>query len=163
MLGDSTVQALQAPPIYLGIPVEHVEDSRWTLAGLYLAGTMMFASNATYDNDIMAGYTLILPDTLSNQFLDMPAFDRSIQNTSSLGYPSPCTSTWRDSTDHMLTELNKIAFVVSLKASSTQYRNTSSPPSPQVISMDQRSSDAVFQTDYRYLIASVVSSLFCWG
>ncbi|KAG6364767.1 hypothetical protein INS49_006371 [Diaporthe citri] len=145
MLDDGEVQALQAP--YVNFSTGDI-NSQWTLGGIYLAARMMFASNATYSDEGKRGNKMALPDTLSNQFLapDGVSHDNA----------QPCMSTWQDPTRHILTELNKLAFLVSLQAADANYRNTSAPPAPQLISMDQTSSVAVYQTDYRYLFASVV-------
>lgn len=157
-----SVQALQAPNPAFDSGDIH---SRWTLGGIYLAAEMMFAANATYSNVGKRGMKMFVPDTLSSQFLDVPAS----QNFTGYGIddripgPSACASTWKDPTSHILSELNTLAFLVSLQASTYVYRNTSSPPPPQTVTMEQTRTITVYQTAYGYMIGSVVLSSVLLG
>ena len=130
------------------------EYTHWTIGGIYLAATNLFNSNATYTYAGTIGTYLTLPDTLSNQFLVFSG--GSITNITTESIPTACSSNWTDPTTHILSALNELAFRVSLEAANVPYRNTTSPPSPQMLTMLQTSTINVFRSEYRYLISSTI-------
>ena len=143
----------------------------WTLGGLYNAANNLFASNATYDWAGAVGEQVYLPDTLSNQFLEItPGPGKPYNNTNGSGdpgilynglaIPKPCNSSWTDPTNHILSALNQIAFRVSLHAATYPFRNTSSPPAQQVISMHETTYINVFHSEHKYMIAMIVLTIF---
>jgi hypothetical protein len=120
------------------------EGTRWTLGGIFTAANQLFSFDATYTFTNPKGTQLTLPNALSNQFLDSPA-----QNFSdvicewSLSIPNACGSNWKDPTSQILTNLNEMAFRLSLSTGSYHYRNTSAPPSPQLFAMEQQTNITV--------------------
>ncbi|RFU27228.1 hypothetical protein B7463_g9107, partial [Scytalidium lignicola] len=160
-VNQGTVQSFQpAPPMAnVGTDIEN-DQAPWTLGGLFIAANNLFASNATYNIGITISDTMDLPDTLSNQFLDFPPLDLSNANSSyMLVSPHACISNWTDPTMYILSQLNEIAFRVSLYASSFPYRDTGAPSDPQVVTMQQVRTINVFRSDYRFLIASTVITM----
>ncbi|KAH8811077.1 hypothetical protein F5884DRAFT_781116 [Xylogone sp. PMI_703] len=164
MLDKGNVQAIQpAPGISDTIDIG-TNGGIWTVGGLYLAAKFLFASNATYTNGGAIGEVMSLPDTLSNQFLDFPTNSLSTaKNSRNLSYPKPCSSNWTDPTSHILTSLNEMAFRLSLAAAEFPYRNTSVPPAPQHLTMQQTSTLNIFNSEYRFLFASTLLTLLLIG
>jgi hypothetical protein len=142
----------------------------WTLGGLYMAAENLFNSNATYGWAGAVGEQVTLPDTLSNQFLEInPGPNKPINSSGSgnpgilsngLSIPEPCNSTWTDPTNHILSALNQIAFRVSIQAATYPFRYTNAAPAPQVITMQETSNVNVFHSEHKYMIAMVVLSIF---
>jgi hypothetical protein len=141
-----------------------------TIGGLYLAATNLFTSNATYhfggpgirNADMVE---MLLPDTLSNQFITSTTTNDSVQGLDRLAntYPKECISNWTDPTNYLLTSLNEIAFRVSLNAASFPYRNMTdgaAPPPLQTITMLATGDINVFRSEHKYLIANTVLTLF---
>lgn len=100
-----------------------------------------------------------LPETLSNQFVQITSNNDSASISKFL-IPQPCNSSWGDPTTHILSSLNEIAFRVSLLAAAVEFRNTTQPPSPQVLEMLELSSINVFHSEYHYLLGSSLLSVF---
>ncbi|KUJ22926.1 uncharacterized protein LY89DRAFT_314228 [Mollisia scopiformis] len=155
---DATIQSFQ-PAGNNSISIDGGSDyDRWTLGGLYLAATSLFQANATYQWIGALGNMLTLPDTLSNQFLETPIGNDTLYG---LGLPAVCSSNWTDPTSHILSALNQIAFRVSINAAGFPFRNTTSPPSPQILTMQEVRTINVFQSVYRFLAASTVLTVVC--
>ncbi|KAM0460082.1 hypothetical protein ACHAO4_002212 [Trichoderma viride] len=121
----------------------------WTAAGFGLAAQQLFNSKAYYAFILgpYDGIHLFLPDIISNQFVDL-------SSASNEG-----CATWTDPTPYMLSAMNELAFRVSLGAINEEYRNTTKPPPPQNLTMEQTRNVVIFHSDYRYLIATTVLSL----
>jgi Protein of unknown function (DUF3176) len=160
ILDDSTVQSFQ-PPSGDWISIDGGSDyDRWTIGGLYLAATSLFSSNASYEFAGAIGNVMYLPDTLSNQFLQI-----AVSNDSATIYelprPLPCTSNWGDPTTHILSALNEMAFRISLITNGVPFRNTTQPPAPQVLTLQENSNINVFHSEYKYLLgSSLLSAMF---
>jgi hypothetical protein len=146
----------------------------WTLGGLYNAANNLFASNATYDWQGAVGKQVYLPDTLSNQFLQITSgpdkpYNSTNENSdpgilyNGLAIPKPCNSSWTDPTDHILSTLNQIAFRISLQAATYPFRNTNAPPAPQAIPMVETTNINVFHSEHKYMIAMIVLTVFFMG
>lgn len=138
---------------------------RWTLGGLYVAANNLFASNASYQFTGGHGPVVYLPDSLSNQFVQMaPKYLGATNDSTSIyniSIPQVCSSNWADPTTHILTSLNELAFRVSLLSHGIEYRNTSQPPTPQILEMVEDSMVNVFHSEYRYLLgSSLLGALF---
>lgn len=116
---DSTVESLQPGGVDDGFDYD-----MWTIGGLYLAATTLFSTNASYQWTGADGNVMSLPDTLSNQFVQITANNDSADISRFL-IPQPCNSSWGDPTTHILSSLNEIAFRVSLLAAAVEFRNTS--------------------------------------
>jgi hypothetical protein len=77
----------------------------WTLGGMYLAANSLFSSNGSYAFSGGHGFEVFLPDTLSNQFLNIKEGPNVPYNTSGtipfgqlyngLGIPEPCNNSVR--------------------------------------------------------------------
>lgn len=164
ILGGSEVRSLQPPPYNISdiITVDGGgEYIYWTIGGIYLAAANLFNSNATYTQGGAISIYITLPDTLSNQFLTFTDTDAENATTYRSTIPSGCAANWTDPTNSILEALNQIAFRVSLQAAEYPYRNTSKPPAPQVLTMQQTRNINVFHSEYKYLIAStVLTTLF---
>ena len=158
ILGGSTVLSLQPPAYnYSSKIVDGGGDyDFWTVGGIYLAAANLFDSNATYTFGGAIGIYITLPDTLSNQFLVFTNVDAMNATAARTNVPGGCSSNWTDPTNSILEALNEIAFRVSLQAAPYPYRNTSAPPPPQVLTMQETRSINVFHSEYKYLIASAV-------
>jgi hypothetical protein len=154
IMTDSTVESFQPGGIDDGW-----DDTMWTIGGLYLAATTLFAANASYEWAGAHGNVMSLPDTLSNQFVQITANNDSADISQFL-IPQPCNCSWGDPTTHILSSLNEIAFRVSLLAAAVEFRNTSQLPAPQILEMLQLSSINVFHSEYHYLLGSSLLSAF---
>ena len=131
--------------------------SSWTLGGLYVAASTLFNSNATYTFGGGIGTYPTLPDTLSNQFLDLsPDSFNGVKTSSNVTVAIGCNLNWTDPTPHILSELNSMAFMLSLSAATHPYRNTSAPPVAQRLTMMQTSDVNVYRSEYRFLVASTI-------
>jgi Protein of unknown function (DUF3176) len=137
---------------------------RWTLGGLYVAANNLFASNASYQFTGGHGSVVYLPDTLSNQFVQIaPTFLGASNDSTSIyniSIPQVCSSNWADPTKHILTSLNELAFRVSLLSGGIEFRNTSKPPDAQVLHMEEISTVNVFHSEYHYLLGSSLLGAF---
>jgi hypothetical protein len=160
ILADSTVQSFQ-PPSADRISIDGGSDyDRWTIGGLYVAATNLFSSNATYEFTGGHGNVMYLPDTLSNQFLQIAPSNDSA-TIYELPLPLPCIANWTDPTPFILSALNELAFRVSLMTAEVNFRNTTQPPAPQVLQMQDTTTINVFHSEYRYLLgSSLLSALF---
>lgn len=155
---DATIQSLQ-PPTNNSISIDGGSDyDRYTLGGLFLAASSLFQANATYQWIGALGTMMTLPDTLSNQFLETPVGNDTLYG---LGLPAVCASNWTDPTSHILSALNQIAFRVSINAAQFPFRNTTSPPAPQILQMQEVRTINVFKSIYRYMAASTVLTIVC--
>lgn len=123
-----------------------------------MAATNLFQSNATYHWQGAIGTIITLPDTLSNQFLEIPVGNNSLYG---LGIPVACESNWTDPTNHILLALNQIAFRVSINAAHFPVGNTTDPPNPQNLVMQQVQPINVFRSIYKYLAASTALTVIC--
>ncbi|CZR51353.1 uncharacterized protein PAC_01228 [Phialocephala subalpina] len=154
----ATIESFQ-PPGNKTISIDGGSDfDRWTLGGLYLAANSLFQANATYQWIGALGVQMNLLDTLSNQFLVTPTGNNTLYG---LGIPASCSSNWTDPTNHIIESLNQIAFRVALNAAQFPFRNTTSPPAPQILMMYETRTINVFQSVYRYLAASTVLTVVC--
>ncbi|KAE8444208.1 hypothetical protein EG329_000805 [Mollisiaceae sp. DMI_Dod_QoI] len=155
---DARIKSFQPPGSNL-VSIDGGSDfDRWTLGGLYLAASSLFQANATYSWIGALGNIMTLPDTLSNQFLEVPVGNNSLYG---LGLPAVCSSNWTDPTTHILSALNQIAFRASINAAGFPFRNTTSAPAPQILTMQEVQSINVFRSVYRYLAASTVLTVVC--
>ncbi|KAE9377308.1 hypothetical protein N431DRAFT_331034 [Stipitochalara longipes BDJ] len=162
IVNDSVVQSLQpVSPDWISIDGGSDYD-RWTLGGLYVAANNLFASNATYQFTGGHGSVVYLPDTLSNQFVQLPPSIASNESSSIYNetIPEVCTSNWEDPTTYILSSLNELAFRVSLRSAGIEFRNTSQLPAPQTLEMLESSSVNVFHSEYRYLLGSSLLGAF---
>lgn len=166
IIDDSVVQSFQ-PVSPDWISIDGGSDyNRWTLGGLYVAANNLFASNAAYQFTGGHGSVVYLPDTLSNQFVQLPSRTTNpVSNGSSSIYnetiPGVCTSNWADPTAYILSSLNELAFRVSLLSAGIEFRNTSQPPASQSLEMLESTSVNVFHSEYRYLLgSSLLGALF---
>ncbi|KAF8847399.1 hypothetical protein BDZ45DRAFT_733624 [Acephala macrosclerotiorum] len=140
----ATIQSFQ-PPGNKTVSIDGGSDfDRWTLGGLYLAANILFRANATYQWIGALGVQMSLLDTLSNQFLVIPTGNNTLYG---LGIPASCSSNWTDPTNHIIESLNQIVFRVSLNAARFPFRNTTTAPAPQILSI--------------YLAASTVLTIVC--
>jgi hypothetical protein len=156
IMTNSTVESLQLGGIQDGFDYDM---NSWTIGGLYLAATTLFTANASYRWAGVLGNVMSLPDTLSNQFVQITANNDSADISQFL-IPQPCSSSWGDPTTHILSALNEIAFRVSLLAAAVEFRNPSLLPAPQVLEMLELSSINVFHSEYHYLLGSSLLSTF---
>ena len=98
---------------------------------------------------------MLLPDTLSSQYL---RFTNQSYAAKGVAYPTVCASDWVDPTMDILSGLNELSFRLSLGAGGVEYRNTSQPPAPQVLEMQETATINVFHSDYGFLIGSSLLS-----
>ncbi|KAH8822087.1 hypothetical protein F5884DRAFT_769927 [Xylogone sp. PMI_703] len=163
MLSDGTTQSFQpapAPLVWISDVDSGAAHVEWTIGGLYLAANNLFSSKATYTYAGAVGNVISLPDTLSNQFLDFSSTNISgVQNSTSLRSPLACSSNWTDPTSHILSALNAMAFRLSMAAADFPFRNTGTPPAPQLVAMQQTMNVNVFHSEYRFLIASTLLTM----
>lgn len=179
-LGDAVLNGSTRgfqPSIFSVVDVPGIDSigslHHWTVGGLFIAAKGLFSANATYSNSGAIGWTLSLPDTLSNQFLDFWTSKATVENQTAAsgvnftlantgGFAEPCKANWTDPTTFILTALNSMAFRVAMKAAEqgAPYRNTNASAPAQVASMTATASVPVYQAEYRYLVASAVLS-FC--
>lgn len=133
------------------------QGSQLTLGGLYAAATIMYNSSALLHRTPGPGIGLVLNGAAASLFLDLPPLDLAKINTKeNLTQAEPCKTNWTDPTENLLINLNTMAFMLSISAATFQYRNTSAPPPPREWTMSQTRSINVYQTNYQYMIASVV-------
>ncbi|PQE06655.1 hypothetical protein CJF31_00009801 [Rutstroemia sp. NJR-2017a BVV2] len=162
VLADGKVKSYQ--PVAWGVPRGdgYGETNYWTIGGIFLAARNLFSSNATYTNGGTIGIYPTFPDTLSNQFIDLQKTPVSTPLTDSpnLAVPGMCQN-WTDPTSYILNQLNSIAFRVSLSAADYPYRNTTDPPAPQIVPMQQTTKNNVYHSDYRFLVAGAVLVAIC--
>jgi hypothetical protein len=133
----------------------------WTSTGIFLAARNLFSSNATVTNAGGIGTIMSLPDTLSNQFLNLPAPARleGVPDHWNETVPDAINASWSDPTEYILSSLNKICFLLALSGASYEYRNTSQLPPLQNITMQQTVQVNIFQSDQRWFVSSAVLSL----
>ncbi|RDL40421.1 uncharacterized protein BP5553_00400 [Venustampulla echinocandica] len=156
ILGNGTTQSFQPTPPMIGVDGGG-DFSTWTLGGMYIAANSLFSANATYIFGGGNGIYMALPDTLSNQFINFAPQNLSgLEDSQKITVPSACGSNWTDPTSYILSSLNMMAFRISLPAAGFPFRNTSSPPAPQFLVMEQASNFNVHRSDYRFLIASTL-------
>ncbi|PQE28098.1 hypothetical protein CJF32_00005849 [Rutstroemia sp. NJR-2017a WRK4] len=136
--------------------------SYWTIGGIYLAALNLFSSNATYTFSGGIGTYSTFPDILSNQFLDVQKVPlSSLSNFTEIYAPKSFNQNWTDPTSYILNSLNNIAFRLSLAASEYPYRNTSTRPAPQIVTMQQTSRQNVYHSEYRFLVGGAVLVAIC--
>lgn len=132
--------------------------SYWTLGGLYLAAKLLFTSNVTYTWGGGIGIYLTLPDAPSYQFLNsVPSFN-SVRNTSDDNVSLASQPSWEDPKNFILSALDTMAFMLSLSAASTQYRNTSAPPTPRTWDLEGESIVTVYRIDRGLLVSGIVTT-----
>lgn len=133
------------------------QGSKSTLGGLYAAANIIYGSSALLQHIPGLGVILTFSGVAASQFLDLDPLDLStITTTDNLSHALPCKTNWTDPTSQIITTLNTMAFMLSISAATFQYRNTSAPPAAQAWTMSQTRSINVYQTDYRYMVASIV-------
>lgn len=158
IMANARVQSFQ-PPGNNSVGIDGGSDyDRWTLGGMWLAASNLFEANATYRWLGALSNVLNLPDSLSNQFLETPVGNDTLYG---LGMPIACKSNWTDPTNHILSALNQIAFRVSVNAAHFPVRNTTNPPAPQVLIMQEVKPVNVYRSIYKYLAASTALTVLC--
>jgi hypothetical protein len=164
VLVDGKVKSYQ-PPSWIEAFIDGGgSSSYWTLGGIFLAAQNLFSSNATYTFVAAKGILSTFPDILSNQFLDLQAPLSNFTNLTvltDLNVPVDCNQNWTDPTSYILNSLNSIAFRLSLTAANWPYRNTTDPPAPQIVPMQQTTQSNVYHSEYRFLVAGAVLVAIC--
>ncbi|KAH8799720.1 hypothetical protein F5884DRAFT_115560 [Xylogone sp. PMI_703] len=155
IVNNATVVSLQPPSTSFQVD-GYGDYAHWTMGGLYLAIRSLFVSNATYTFGGAIGIYPTLPDTLSNQFLEISAPGNLSASTSLIPIPESCALSWTDPTSHILRSINEMAFRLSLAAKDFPYRDTNTSSAPQSLTMLQTTDVNVFRSEYRFLIASTV-------
>ncbi|KAH8807889.1 hypothetical protein F5884DRAFT_790385 [Xylogone sp. PMI_703] len=160
VLNSEAIDSQPAPTLeFAGTDIE-TDDIIWTLGGLYVAASNLFSSNATYTWNTGIGGTLRLPDTLSSQFLELGPMDlNNVNNSAMLLSPNVCTANWADPTSFILSSFNDMTFRLSLYAANFPFRDTGAPSPAQIVAMQKSSAINVFNSDYRFLIASTVITM----
>lgn len=163
-LGDtssnSSVVSLQPRDNDDSWSVDHGDTHHlFTLGGLYLAAKILFSSNATYRWSGAIGNQVQLPDTMSSQFLNTtsPRQDpmAGVYNIHNLTWPLPCSANWTDPTSFIISNLNTMAFMLSLSAANFEYRHTNATPPLRTWPMQETRLVNVYKVDYAYLFASI--------
>jgi len=159
IIANSAIKSLQ-PPSDAWISTDGGSDSdRWTIGGLYVAATNFSAPMLPVSLWGVLGMSYTFPK-LSNQVLQIAP-----SNDSASIYKPPrrqtCSSNWGNPTTFILSALNELAFCVSIMTVDVEFRNTTKPPAPQVLEMQNTSTVNVFNSEYRHLLgSSLLSAVF---